>query len=243
MRYPSLRSARAKLLRHATAIAGVLVLAAAQAQDGSPRKGVIRAGCGTLSDSQGRAVAQQSDTAREVSRPAHCPEVAAAPAVTSPPPEPVVVAPAPVDDSRPVETHTSPRARTPVRPRPKPVASPSLPPPSPVQVTATAPAPARLARLESNRTTYAFGETPELRLDPVGAGLALVTSGGLLWFLRSGFAVSLLLLGLPVWRDVDLLPVIAGGVPDAMSEDDPDAEAGTLLTAGNYDPLPPERSA
>lgn len=243
MRYPTLRSAGAMALRHVVAAAGALALTAAQAQDGPPRKGAIRAGCGTLSDSQGRAVAQQSDTEREVSRPAHCPEALAAPTATVLAPAPAAATLMPAAEPPPATAEAPPQASAPVRTRPKPPARPVQRSASPAPAVPAPPAPARQVHLESSRTTYAFGEPYELRLDPVGAGLALVTSAGLLWFLRSGFAVSLLLLGLPVWRDLDLLPVVARGTPGAQADDDHDAEAGALLGAGTNETSLPAGTA
>ena len=36
-----------------------------------------------------------------------------------------------------------------------------------------------------------------------------IATGGVLWFLQSSFWASLLLLGLPIWRHVDLLAIAA----------------------------------
>lgn len=50
-----------------------------------------------------------------------------------------------------------------------------------------------------------------LRVDPERLGAGALTGGTALWLLHSGFWTSLLLLGLPVWRHVDLLPIVERG--------------------------------
>ncbi len=47
-----------------------------------------------------------------------------------------------------------------------------------------------------------------LKVDPAGVGFAIASSGALLWFVRSGLWASLLVMGLPIWRDLDLLPIV-----------------------------------
>jgi len=69
----------------------------------------------------------------------------------------------------------------------------------------------------------------------VRVGAALLMSGSVVWVLRSSFWAYLLIFGLPLWRDVDLLPIVAradgeGSVADDMPAD-PAAEravAGVL---------------
>jgi hypothetical protein len=51
-----------------------------------------------------------------------------------------------------------------------------------------------------------------------------IATGGVLWFLQSSFWASLLLLGLPIWRHVDLLAIVART---------PDDEAGERQTPFN----------
>jgi len=57
-----------------------------------------------------------------------------------------------------------------------------------------------------------------LKVDPVGVGFALVSGGLLYGFLSSGWLASLLLLGLPIWRDLDLLPIVARPGDDEASD-------------------------
>ncbi|MFN0316072.1 MAG: hypothetical protein ACKVQA_13675, partial [Burkholderiales bacterium] len=62
-----------------------------------------------------------------------------------------------------------------------------------------------------------------LKVEPAGVGLAITSGGALFWILRSGLWASLLVMGLPVWRDLDLLPVVARGRDDsAVSNEAPD---------------------
>jgi len=58
----------------------------------------------------------------------------------------------------------------------------------------------------------------------VRVGAALLMSGSVVWVLRSSFWAYLLIFGLPLWRDVDLLPIVAradgeGSVADDMPPD------------------------
>jgi hypothetical protein len=56
----------------------------------------------------------------------------------------------------------------------------------------------------------------------------VITSGVVIWLLQSSFLASLLILGLPLWRHVDLLPIVeraadvevqaATGAADAREE-------------------------
>jgi hypothetical protein len=64
--------------------------------------------------------------------------------------------------------------------------------------------------------------------NPERVGAALLTGSAMLWMLHSSFWTSLLMLGLPLWRHVDLLPIVASA---------PDDETGALHT-----PPTPEES-
>jgi hypothetical protein len=50
--------------------------------------------------------------------------------------------------------------------------------------------------------------------NPERVGAALLTGSAMLWVLHSSFWTSLLMLGLPLWRHVDLLPIVAGSPDD-----------------------------
>jgi hypothetical protein len=50
--------------------------------------------------------------------------------------------------------------------------------------------------------------------NPERVGAALLTGSAMLWVLHSGFWTSLLMLGLPLWRHVDLLPIVAAAHDD-----------------------------
>jgi hypothetical protein len=45
--------------------------------------------------------------------------------------------------------------------------------------------------------------------DLVRAGATVVTGGALIWLVHSGVWATLLLLGVPLWRHVDLLPIVS----------------------------------
>jgi hypothetical protein len=56
--------------------------------------------------------------------------------------------------------------------------------------------------------------------DLVRAGATVVTGGALIWLVHSGVWATLLLLGVPLWRHVDLLPIVS------QSPDQQQARAG-----------------
>jgi hypothetical protein len=56
--------------------------------------------------------------------------------------------------------------------------------------------------------------------NPERVGAALLTGGAMLWVLHSSFWTSLLVLGLPLWRHVDLLPIVATA-PESDASDAP----------------------
>jgi hypothetical protein len=80
-------------------------------------------------------------------------------------------------------------------------------------------------------------ETPSaLRGDLVRASATVVTGGVLIWFLQSSLWASLLVLGVPIWRHVDLLPVLSNaGEADREtgSEAQEDAALAHVLEAGS----------
>jgi hypothetical protein len=62
------------------------------------------------------------------------------------------------------------------------------------------------------------------RVTPERLGATVLTSGAVIWFLQSSFWTYLLILGLPLWRHVDLLPIVDGAADAA--EHPADATAG-----------------
>jgi len=54
----------------------------------------------------------------------------------------------------------------------------------------------------------------------VRVGAALLTSGSVVWVLRSTFWAYLLVFGLPLWRDVDLLPIVARADGEGSATDE-----------------------
>jgi hypothetical protein len=100
--------------------------------------------------------------------------------------------------------------------------------PKPAAVTAQAkPEPARRAPTEPipGLSAEPVQRTVETRDGPLGfaggsperVGAALLTGGAMIWVLQSSFWTSLLVLGLPLWRHVDLLPIVASA-PDNEAE-------------------------
>jgi hypothetical protein len=55
--------------------------------------------------------------------------------------------------------------------------------------------------------------------DAIRVGAALLTGGGLIWLLQSSYLTYLLIFGLPLWRDVDLLPIVAGDADGVAGAD------------------------
>jgi hypothetical protein len=65
-----------------------------------------------------------------------------------------------------------------------------------------------------------------LKVEPIGVGLAITSGGVLFWILRSGLWASFLVMGLPLWRDLDLLPIVARGGDDPPVWNDAPEVAG-----------------
>lgn len=173
-------------------------VAAEKVQQGPRSK--IRVGCGTLSDMHGAQVlgGGASGSARAESercRPDPSPPAKAAQ------PAPVSTAPPPTTPEKPVpepKVATPPRARAPAF-TPAPVA------PEPIRVG---------AEWSSHRAAHEqrFTRTTATRLSTA------IATGGVLWFLQSSFWASLLLLGLPIWRHVDLLAIVSHMPDDEARE-------------------------
>lgn len=113
---------------------------------------------------------------------------------------------------------------------------PRTQPEAPAPVTRTVPIPVRTEPVSLPRA--AEGTPSALSGDLVRASATVVTGGVLIWFLQSSFWASLLLLGVPIWRHVDLLPVLsqatdAGEVQrSAASEGQEDAALANVLDTG-----------
>ena len=173
--------------------AGVLALipgaGANETAEQGPRS-KIRVLCGTLSDKKGAQVLGRSSVATDTQRDAaHCP--------SNDRPSRKIEPPLPVAIEKPASVPTSP----PVAASPKPVRQARAAPPAaravePIQVASgwEAGEEQRLGR---------FAPTHAERLS------AALVSGGVLWFLHSSFWASMLLLGFPLWRHVDLLAIVA----------------------------------
>jgi hypothetical protein len=64
-----------------------------------------------------------------------------------------------------------------------------------------------------------------VRATPERLSATVLTGGTTLWLLQSGFWTYLLILGLPLWRHVDLLPIVdSADGPAARSRDAADAD-------------------
>ena len=119
-------------------------------------------------------------------------------------------------------------------PAPAPAPTPTLtatPTPTPAAQRVTpdpVPNPIHVEKMLGN------GDADELsfQFDPVGVGVALTSGGMLLWFLRSGFWASLFVMGLPVWRDLDLLPILDRASDDNAyaTRDAPDIGAESVFS-------------
>jgi hypothetical protein len=76
--------------------------------------------------------------------------------------------------------------------------------------------------------------------NPERVGAALVTGGAVIWALHSGLWTSLLLLGVPLWRHVDLLPIVAGSHDDDATREplptEEDAAVAHVLEPGDAHP-------
>jgi hypothetical protein len=82
----------------------------------------------------------------------------------------------------------------------------------------------------------ALANEPILKVDAVGVGLGLAAGGLLYWFLSSEWMAALLLLGLPIWRDLDLLPIVArAGDNDATGSGATPVVVGESLFSGEPD--------
>lgn len=197
--------------------------------------GKIRVGCGALLDANGKAVAQEAGRGSGAGLPAHCTDITQAAPDPAPPPEPEPKL-APVLES-PVPTKArSPAPTAPAKRRtvPSPMASAH----APVKPKAATPT-EFLGTLEVAHTERESNGMGNLSVDPANAGIALVAGGIMVWLLRSGVFASMLLFGLPIWRDVDLLAVVES--EHAIATKGPHGDAGERLFSEASD-SPPSKS-
>jgi len=86
--------------------------------------------------------------------------------------------------------------------------------------------------LTSRRVTVSF-ENPDrggdeeqtdsfldLALDPVRVASSLLSVGAVWWLTRSGGLITTMLMGIPTWRHLDLLPVVAKSYGDEADAND-----------------------
>jgi hypothetical protein len=190
--------------------------AAASKVEEGPRNR-IRVRCGVLSDNHGTEVLGKGADAEDVNqdpqrcRPSAPPKTSEAQAR----PEVPVVEPAPAVSATP---RVRQARRTPVQPAAA----------VPVQAVHVA---SDWAGDEARRLAQ-FNPSAAQRLSTA------LMSGGVLWFLQSSFWASLLLLGLPLWRHVDLLAIVAR----APSDDDAQPPADDESLACVLSDEPPAQS-
>jgi hypothetical protein len=65
----------------------------------------------------------------------------------------------------------------------------------------------------------------QLLHDPVRVASVTFTAGFIWWLTRSGGLLTTMLMGIPAWRHVDLLPVLAHPIDDEPEDDEPDDPA------------------
>jgi hypothetical protein len=68
--------------------------------------------------------------------------------------------------------------------------------------------------------------------DPVRVASATLTAGFVWWLTRSGGLITSILMGIPAWRHVDLLPVLAARRDDEHDENEPQGEDFALDSPG-----------
>jgi hypothetical protein len=73
--------------------------------------------------------------------------------------------------------------------------------------------------------------------DPVRVASATLTAGFVWWLTRSGGLLTSILMGIPAWRHVDLLPVLAprGDDDDEQEDDNDDADTATDAASSSFD--------
>lgn len=181
----------------------------------------IRVRCGVLSDNHGtEVVGKGADADNMIHDPQRCqpsaplkiPEAQARPEVP-------VVEPIPV-------ANATPRGRPARR--------------APALVQPAAPVPVETFHVASDwagdegRRLAQFNPSSAQRLSTA------LMSGGVLWFLQSSFWASLLLLGLPLWRHVDLLAIVARAPSDRGTQ--PPVEDESLARVLSHESMPSNRA-
>lgn len=163
--------------------------------------------CLTLSDGGGNRIATGmggKTIATSTGRPCPAPKQPASPTTDSEPMSP----PMPSLQSQSAE----PAATSPVRP----LVHRRSPRVEPAPVPVVRPEPARhfdtgAVQLDADRDRAPQATPPlALKITPARITATVITGGAMMLLLHSGLWTSLLILGLPLWRHVDLLPIVDG---------------------------------
>jgi hypothetical protein len=184
---------------------------AAPAPQDTPDRGPAYSSCGALVDATGAKVSPRAGGAQigtATSRP--CAARGSAVPVAPTPSKPELVVPLP-------PTPGEPELAVPVAPTASKLEAAIPLPPTPRKPEAVRPSGAvpGLSADAAPRSPSAHPGPLEFAADhPERVGVALLTGGAMLWMLKSGLLTSLLMLGVPVWRHVDLLPIVAAAQPD-----------------------------
>ena len=119
--------------------------------------------------------------------------------------------------------------------RPKISETPSAKGPPPERVVAEQPKPVPVLSGEVKAPSGTVETPSALGGDVVRAGATVVTSGVMIWLLHSSLLASLLVLGVPIWRHVDLLAVVSNPeeVAQAAAADPEDPTLTRVLEAGS----------
>lgn len=225
-----------RLSRAALVIGAALSSAPALADQTPAVRSRIIVGCGSLSDSHGAQVQSGGAAANSAgsARPG-----CASPRAPEPPAPAPVAEPAPVPEPQPVVAAPAEpvvAARVIAAP-PKPKAAPK---PTAPKRQAAAPVPEKV-EIAADWHGHQEKRLEELEPTIIERQSAAIMSGGLLWLLHSSFWASLLVIGLPMWRHVDLLAIVSRGpADDGEAQDEAATEeqlAGAVLAhAGSANP-------
>lgn len=197
--------------------------------------GRVRVGCGALLDASGKPVVQEAGRGSGAGHPAHCVDGTKTATAPAPPPTPEPEPePAPVLEPTVMKPWASPASPAAPAPAKRRVAPPPAVATAPIPPKPKAALPKKsTGTLEVTQTEREPNTMDSLSIDPTGASIALVTSGIVLWLVRSGVFASMLLFGLPIWRDVDLLAVVESD--NSITPKGPHGDAGERLFSEDSD--------